>query len=145
MTPANPYAPPGFTSDRTDSTCIEWEGRQIEVRGEALARRLWSIIVYTITIDETETFSNAQISGVEDFGWHFKHQGRVADARFEPIKWQRRGRQQFRIRIDGDEIACETVAVRGFGCFVSLYMSVLILVFVIAPAGLLALLGLIVS
>ncbi len=101
-----------------------------------MARRLWSTIEYVIMIDSNESFSNAQIRGTDLFHWRFTHKGRIVDASFEPIKWLRRGRVQYRIRIDGLEIACETVVVRAFGCWCFLYSFLLVLLVLGLPGAL---------
>jgi hypothetical protein len=145
MPPTNPYASPASAQDQSDSTWIDWEDRRIEIRGAALASQLWSIIQYTIAFDATETFSNTQIRGTDEFDWQFTHQGRAREARFEPIGWPVRRRQPFRIHIDGNEIACDTVTVRGFGYYIAFYTVVLLLVLAIIPAALMMLLALVVA
>ena len=107
----------------------------IEVRGIAVPDQLWSVIEYSIKIDDTDRFSNRQITGTDTFQWQFAHNGRHAEARFQPIGWQvdrwwkLGGRQQFRLCIDGVEIARDTVEVEGLAYYNIYYLSLLLFVF----------------
>ena len=138
MTTRNPYASPSLIQDRFAPICIEWESRRIEVSGAVVGDGLRTLpkTAYTILIDGNESFSNTQITGTEEFDWQFEHDGRTAEATFEPIKWQRWGELRFRLCIDGNEVACETISVRGFGYSCTFYMFFLIGMVVILPGAL---------
>lgn len=141
----NPYAPSASPRDRFESARIVWEGRQIKIRGEAVASRWWKVIDYTIEIDGAEICSNTQIRGTDAFDWQFTHKGGIAHARFEPLQWKRGGRLPFRLQIDGIEVTQDTIAVRGFRYWATYYFTLLLIVIVGLPMVLLLAMAMLIS